>query len=395
MFKGKHELLYEEIKTNEDLTTLRKSKVSAFKLKNKHLKQIKRTCIQKRPQILLTAISIILFIIIIQLILKLNSKFSNRLKHDPPLVEPAFPPFHYGEYVIIAINYANKRFEKSQQWNTETALENGDVDGVISYSPEYIDKSFYKKNKKILEAYRGAGYFLWKPYFILQALEKRINKDEYLIYSDCGMAFLNSTDYFVSIMKKKNLDIMAFNLEGSQSGKYREKYYTKRDAFVLMKCDSKEYYDSYQFLASAIIFKKTDFSLKFVKEWLKYSQDSRIITDSINTLGYPNYEGFSDHRHVQSIFSLLAKKYGLEKFRDPRQWGGYKIFDEKEEKKGEDFPVMFYYHGRNANNWNEFNDKRLIEYLKKTMFAQSEFLQIEGIENLSNNNEENEEGYNR
>ena len=46
-----------------------------------------------------------------------------------------------------------------------------------------------------------------------------------------------------------------------------------------------------------------------MSEYLYYAQDKRIITDDPNELGYNNYEGFRDHRHDQSILSLLTKKY--------------------------------------------------------------------------------------
>ena len=48
----------------------------------------------------------------------------------------------------------------------------------------------------------------------------------------------------------------------------------------------------------------------FLSEYLYYAQDKRIITDDPNELGVSNYEGFRDHRHDQSILSLLTKKYG-------------------------------------------------------------------------------------
>ncbi len=38
-------------------------------------------------------------------------------------------------------------------------------------------------------------------------------------------------------------------------------------------------------------------------------------------MGLPNYEGFIDNRHDQTVLSLLAKKWGIIPFRDPSQWG--------------------------------------------------------------------------
>jgi hypothetical protein len=51
------------------------------------------------------------------------------------------------------------------------------------------------------------------------------------------------------------------------------------------------------------------------------STDVRAISDDANVLGKPDYPGFREHRHDQSIFSLLTKRYDLPAFRDPSQWG--------------------------------------------------------------------------
>lgn len=44
---------------------------------------------------------------------------------------------------------------------------------------------------------------------------------------------------------------------------------------------------------------------------LEKVQDSRIVSDSENVMGLPNYEGFIDNRHDQTVLSLLAKNGGL------------------------------------------------------------------------------------
>ena len=88
-----------------------------------------------------------------------------------------------------------------------------------------------------------------------------------------------------------------------------EKKYTKRDALILLGADVPFYYETMQFNAAIQIYKKSIFTEKFLYEWLYYSQDRRIITDDPNTQIQPNLEGFIDHRHDQSILSILIKKY--------------------------------------------------------------------------------------
>ena len=52
--------------------------------------------------------------------------------------------------------------------------------------------------------------------------------------------------------------------------------------------------------------------MKLANEWLSYAQDERIITDIPNQGGTDNYPGFQEHRHDQSIWSLLCKKHQLD-----------------------------------------------------------------------------------
>ena len=69
----------------------------------------------------------------------------------------------------ILINYADRGFFKAQKLNSESGLEHG-FDRVINYCRKDIDSDFLNKNEYILNKVRGAGYWLWKPYIILNVL---------------------------------------------------------------------------------------------------------------------------------------------------------------------------------------------------------------------------------
>ena len=91
--------------------------------------------------------------------------------------------------MIIAINYANESFQKAQKLNLETALQWG-ADKVIGYTPEDMDDEFREKNKEILSAKKGNGYYLWKPYFLNKAYQE-LKDGDYLIYTDAGSVYVN------------------------------------------------------------------------------------------------------------------------------------------------------------------------------------------------------------
>ena len=207
---------------------------------------------------------------------------------------------------IIAISYGNEKYQRQLKVNRKSALEIGMVDEYYNYGPNDIDKEFKKKNKDILSQKRGNGYWLWKPYFILKTFKEKMNEGDFIIYTDAGILYLNSTYNIIDFMKKKNAEMW-----GIQMPIRKEKIWTKRDAFILLCLDSPFYSETPQYMAGIQIYRKSKFTEKFLEDLLYYSQDKRIITDMPNTLGKKNYKGFRENRHDQSIFSLLIKKYGL------------------------------------------------------------------------------------
>ena len=98
---------------------------------------------------------------------------------------------------------------------------------------------------------------------------------------------------------------------------YKEKLYSKRDAFILLGADLPFYSETYQYMAGIQIYKKSKYTEKFLKQLLYYSQDIRIISDNPNKLGFENYPGFKENRHDQTVLSLLIKKFGEANSRNP------------------------------------------------------------------------------
>ena len=206
------------------------------------------------------------------------------------------------KYKIIAISYANDKYAKYLKINKLSAINVGKVDEYYSYKPDDIDVNFKRNNKDILSNERGNGYWLWKPYFILKTFREKLNKGDYLIYTDSKVLYLDKAEKMINFMIVKNKEIWLFITH------YLEKYFSKRDAFILLDADSYIYTDTFQYMATIQIYKKSKFSENFLEKLLHYSTDKRIITDNPNTQGLPNYNGFIDNRHDQTILSLLTKK---------------------------------------------------------------------------------------
>jgi len=216
----------------------------------------------------------------------------------------------------VLINYATPEFRISQARNRKTALEIGQLDRVISYTPRSIGRAFRRANREILSHPRGGGYWLWKPYLILKTL-KRMSPGDVLFYCDSGSFFIESARPLLEIARVKQA-VVPFSVG------LPEIEWTKRDALILLDADAPQYLDTPQRLASFSLYRVSPEAISFASRYLEHCTDPRIVTDQPNTLGEPDHPPFRENRHDQSVFSLLTKKAGYPCYRDPsRPPGSY------------------------------------------------------------------------
>lgn len=254
--------------------------------------------------------------------------------------------------MIIAVNYADKKFKRAQKLNSRTARQWG-ADKVIEYGPDDIDQIFRRRNQEILDEPRGGGYYLWKPYFYRKAYDE-LGEGDYLVYIDSGAVYVNKIQYLIDCMEHERVPLMIFSLEQERL----EKCNTKRDAFVLTGCDEAKYTDTPQSIGGYFVCKKAPEVQAYLDEVLHYAQDMRIISDKPNVMGLPNYEEFTDHRHDQSVISLISKKYGFKRFRDPSQFGQTNHYETEVEQRST-YPQVVDSHRLNAGSILEVRVRRI------------------------------------
>jgi len=212
------------------------------------------------------------------------------------------------------MSFATELFYSSQSRLSESALSNG-IDKTFSYSGRDIYGSdFFIENRDILSNPKGAGYWLWKPYLILETL-KVIEDDAMLVYSDSDIEIRKSLNPLFQIWSQIESP-MFFKVH-----EHLNRAWTKRDCFVLMDCDGPEYWDAEQTHAGFCLFQNNQSSRNFAEEWLSFCVDERVISDNENTCGLDNLPEFIAHRHDQSVLSLLVKKHRIETYRDHSQRG--------------------------------------------------------------------------
>jgi hypothetical protein len=229
------------------------------------------------------------------------------------------------------ISYSTEAYYQRHSEMNLSAEKYG-IDNIISfYDYDLKSRSFYKKNKKILDIPKGAGLWLWKPFFILEGLSK-IQDGDCLLYVDSGSLFIADPSELFKICNTNKSGILAFDASPLNNSQW-----TKRDTFINLNADEKRYWECKHIIGTVIGFRKNNFTVEFVKEWLKNCQDYNTISESENIHGQENLPDFIDHRMDQSILSILIERYKIETYRNPSKWGNYlkvEQFREKEEFVG-------------------------------------------------------------
>ena len=216
---------------------------------------------------------------------------------------------------VVLTNLSNELYASSRHRLNDSAKKYG-IEDIRSYDFEDIrNTDFFRQHEHILTQPRGLGYWLWKPYLILKAMET-LQDGDIVIYCDCGLDFIADINPLIKICKEQPVLLFA-------NGNLFNSAWVKRDCFILMDCDNERYWKSLQVDAAFNMYRKSKEAIHFLEEWLRYGSDERIITDLPNTCGKENLPDYIEHRWDQAILSLLAHKMNIELYRVPTQFGNH------------------------------------------------------------------------
>jgi len=196
------------------------------------------------------------------------------------------------------------------------------VDKFIAYKEPDLPTSFYVKHQKHFKDKRGFGYWIWKSYFINQLLQNA-NDDDIFLYIDSGNVVVNDITPIFDLCKNDSKGIILFdNRDGEPNGNvWKNNMFTRSDCFNILNLTEKQYVYGNQVDASYICFRKTDFTKNFFKLYQECCENYNAISDTANVMSPKIVDGFRDHRHDQSILSLLAIRYNISVYHEPSQWG--------------------------------------------------------------------------
>lgn len=207
---------------------------------------------------------------------------------------------------LILVSFADSRYQNSLKRLEMQTRDFPFNERYFLTEKNCLTREYWKKLKTWLYR-RGYGYWSWKPLIVKEYLHN-LKYGDLLFWSDAGL-YWNATHKamakFDEYVKKLSgdADILVF---GQQT---IEQKWTKGDVLdVLGVYDNEEICNSCQLWAGLFLIKKTPRTVEIINRMAELCELKReLVTDKTSTK--PNKEGFIEHRHDQSVFSVLIKKY--------------------------------------------------------------------------------------
>jgi len=145
---------------------------------------------------------------------------------------------------------------------------------------------------------------------------ENVPEDDLVCYADIGctfnpQGFLNFEGYKTIA---SDFGSLCFDLG------HLERAYTKMDTYLKIFPDAMEHLNTGQRCATTFFLKNTKENRDIVEEikQICVEDDHYYITDAPST--EPNHSEFREHRHDQSVFSLISKKYKFYCIPDQTYW---------------------------------------------------------------------------
>lgn len=218
---------------------------------------------------------------------------------------------------IFFTTFADKRLTRTcQRIITEAQCMNV-FEHCYAWDESMLDIDFYNTYQRYFYSQpKGFGYYVWKPYIIEQTL-KKIPENSYLFYIDVGCVLHANGKKrlleYVDTLESSGKSVLGFQLT------HKEKTWTKMDVLERMNYTTVEEINTFQCLSGIILFKNTPEARDFVGKWRFFMEENMHWRDDSPSIS-PNDPSFQEHRHDQSIYSILLKQYGGVILEDETWW---------------------------------------------------------------------------
>jgi|GEM_PF-1369069 len=212
---------------------------------------------------------------------------------------------------MVVITYGDRNFKNQKKRILKSALQFGFMTIQI-YGPKDISMEFKKNTTPYIKAKRGGGYWLWKAYIIHKVFQE-IENGDIVLYLDAGFHInQNGKKRFNEYIKFMDLNkgILSFSLKGLVELEWTNletlKYFNLNETNEIVRLE--------QLIAGILMFRKNKVTSELIKDFYDIAlKNPNLFSDEFN---YGINETFKEHRHDQSILSILRKKYNINSLQD-------------------------------------------------------------------------------
>lgn len=280
----------------------------------------------------------------------------------PALVPELLDSTHKPRPLVVLVSYADgpEVFFKNQNALTWSAINRG-IDVVLNYRRGQIDSQFYEKNKEILTQKVGAGFWLWKPYFILKAMET-FPDDTVILYADSGVVFTDSLEKVLDVIINQNKILLV-----GHGKPVPLRTYLKEEARRIFGVEANEkILNSQNIWGFFMGMRNTPENRELVRKWLAMCENKDALT---NDPMDPKIQekGFEFHEWDQSLLSILVgfEPEGKVIIRRDVLRKEYGVSNFHRHKEEEDTSPLFYIAGIHRTMANALFNNPLIRWIRR------------------------------
>jgi hypothetical protein len=185
---------------------------------------------------------------------------------------------------------------------------------IFLYTENELEKDFYERHRVFMKEHsRGFGAYLWKPQVVLQSLQ-RMPAGAVLVYADAGCQ-LNPEGVarlleYAEMARGHPSGVLGFNII------FPIEEWTKREVIEYYRLTDDER-RAPQHAGGIHVIHNTPVARAFVQHWRDDCENYSLVSDHRRL---PPHRGFRDHRHDQSIFSILFLRYNCLSIPDETWW---------------------------------------------------------------------------
>lgn len=193
------------------------------------------------------------------------------------------------------VSFGTKQYVPSMELLRHSALEVGGFDRVLLLGEQDVDTP--------LQGGRGHGSFAWKPEVVLHALREAAD-GQVVVYADAAIQILKP-------LPKPTSPVTLFEIGDRRGEGYTVRKYTKPECMQVM-CVTEQESEALQVNAAVQMYVAGPEARAFVMEYQRFCCQSSCVGDD---------PSFPNHRHDQSVLSVLAQRMPVTRLADPTQWG--------------------------------------------------------------------------